>query len=301
MASEGKKKKRSAWTTGCGIGCAVLLLIGILVVVGGTLFMRDTMTGFDTALQTREQLDERFGATDAFTPQPDGAIPAERMEAFLRARESVATARTDVGEFFATIANFDEQAREAEQGSFWDKLRLTRQATGKALGFPAAMGRFFEARNQALLDEGMGFGEYTYIYVTAYYSWLGHSPADGVDSVTVGVALDDTEGGRKLGGFRREPAAPGPRELVGMLRNQRGALAEAPPDALPPGFAERLDAEIEAMESDRNRLPWEQGLPEAIAASLAPYRQRLEATYDPLANEFELLRNRKDGMSIRAE
>lgn len=300
MASEGKKKKRSEWTTGCGIGCAVLLLIGILVVVGGTLFMRDTMTGFDTALQTREQLDERFGATDAFTPQPDGAIPAERMEAFLRARESVATARTDVGEFFATIANFDEQAREAEQGSFWDKLRLTRQATGKALGFPAAMGRFFEARNQALLDEGMGFGEYTYIYVTAYYSWLGHSPADGVDSVTVGVALDDTEETDSEGSAGSLPRRAH-ENVVGMLRNQQGALAEAPPDALPPGFAERLDAEIEAMESGRNRLPWEQGLPEAIAASLTPYRQRLEATYDPLANEFELLRNRKDGMSIRAE
>jgi hypothetical protein len=298
-----EKRKRSAWITGCGIGCGVLLLIGILGVVGLTVFVGKSMRGFDEALATREQLDERFGPGDAFTPNADGAIPAERIEAFLRARERVAPLREELAEFFEMIENADEQARELEQASFWEKLSFTGSITRQAMVLPGSMGRFFGARNQALLDESMGFGEYTYIYVLTYYSWLGHSPAHGPDSVAVGVALDDDEA--EVPEVAELPTGRLPRRahenLVGMLRNQLAALDGAAADALPEGFVDALAAEIEAMERDRDRLPWQNGLPEPIAASLEPFRDRLAASYDALANEFELLRNRKDGMSIRAE
>jgi hypothetical protein len=36
-------------------------------------------------------------------------------------------------------------------------------------------------------------------------------------------------------------------------------------------------------------MPWEDGLPEAFAVGLEPYRDRLEATYSPATNQFELL------------
>jgi len=41
-------------------------------------------------------------------------------------------------------------------------------------------------------------------------------------------------------------------------------------------------------ESDDLRLPWEGGLPEVIAASLEPYRDRLDDSYSPLCNEVDL-------------
>ena len=73
-----------------GIGCGVILLIGILLAVAASLFTRDTMRGIDGTIEARTELDERFGETDRFTPWPDGAIPAERMETFLQVREGTA-------------------------------------------------------------------------------------------------------------------------------------------------------------------------------------------------------------------
>jgi hypothetical protein len=42
------------------------------------------------------------------------------------------------------------------------------------------------------------------------------------------------------------------------------------------------------METDRYRIPWQDGLPEIIDLSLRPFRDRLEAGYSRLANLFEL-------------
>ena len=65
---------------------------------------------------------------------------------------------------------------------------------------------------------------------------------------------------------------------------------------------EALANEIAAMEDDRRRLPWQDGLPATLAASLEPHRERLEATYDPVANAFELGRNRRRGrLTVTAE
>ena len=63
-----------------------------------------------------------------------------------------------------------------------------------------------------------------------------------------------------------------------------------------------LEREIEAMESDGRRFPWRDGLPDRIIACLRPFRERLEATYSPVTNPFELSRNRKQGSwSIQAD
>ena len=49
------------------------------------------------------------------------------------------------------------------------------------LGVPFLVGRDFgdyiTRRNKVLLANEMGLGEYTWIYVTTYHSWLGHEPA----------------------------------------------------------------------------------------------------------------------------
>ena len=60
-------------------------------------------------------------------------------------------------------------------------------------------------------------------------------------------------------------------------------------------------AELATLTEDPERFPWQDGLPEHMAAALRPYRERLQATYSPQANVFELLRNRKSGWSIRGE
>ena len=49
------------------------------------------------------------------------------------------------------------------------------------------------------------------------------------------------------------------------------------------------DQLLKALEANPARIPWEDGLPEEFAVGLEPYRERLEATYSPATNPFELL------------
>ncbi len=130
----------------------------------------------------------------------------------------------------------------------------------------------------------MGMGEYTYIYMLAYESWLAresgegsiHSPRDG----GVRVNVSDFDVPHRVHDY-----------LFEMLDNQLRSLpAEADPE-----WRAALTAEVEALDRDRDRAAWEDGLPPAIATSLQPYRERLEASWVPLVSEFELIRNRKKG------
>ncbi len=43
------------------------------------------------------------------------------------------------------------------------------------------------------------------------------------------------------------------------------------------------------METDRFRLPWQDGFPEALKESLSPFRKRLEDSYNVTLNAFEIV------------
>jgi hypothetical protein len=143
------------------------------------------------------------------------------------------------------------------------------------------MGDFFTARNRALLEQDMGMGEYTYVYVLAYHVWLGH------------------ESDREMESMRLDVSSSRVREnLLDMLRNQLAALPESAGES----WRQALAAEVEAMESQPRRLPWEDGLPEPLTASFEPYRERLAATFNPLTDALELARTRRRGRwSIEAD
>jgi hypothetical protein len=86
-------------------------------------------------------------------------------------------------------------------------------------------------------------------------------------------------------------------DLLSMLRNQllqdtTGTTNE---------WVSSLTAEIDAMERDSHRYPWQDGLPPSIVESLEPHRARLAASYDPISNPFELVINKKEGWSITAD
>jgi len=75
-----------------------------------------------------------------------------------------------------------------------------------------------------------------------------------------------------------------------VLANQLEALDEA-------RYVDGLDfdtwraavaAEAAAMDRESLRILWEEGLPEQIRDSLEPYRDRLDATYDPMTSILEM-------------
>ena len=88
MAGAGKK-----WFIGCGIGCGLMVLI--LGGVGtcsyfGVKKIQEQVEGME---ENADAVRARFGDPADFVPELDGAIPADRMEAFLAVRDGMAPFR----------------------------------------------------------------------------------------------------------------------------------------------------------------------------------------------------------------
>ena len=153
--------------------------------------------------------------------------------------------------------------------------------------FPRLMA-FLDARNEALLASDIGLGEYLYIYTLAYPVWLGTPVDDGPSSLDIrggGLEVRSEPGGRqrRLEELREQLNGL----LLPMLRSQLEDLRDTA--AGPAGWRQALEAEIEQMQRDAQRLPWQDGLPAQTAASLEPFRDRLESSYSPLSHPFELV------------
>ena len=284
---------------GCGIGCGAIFLLVLLSFASGAFWVRNTLRGFQDAVDLRTSLEEHHGRVDEFVPPTDGSISPVSMEAFLSVRESLRDARLSIAEIFGNFPMSEAEARQLEEQPLLQKMRSVFRIGGSAFRLAGTFGNFYAVRNQALLDHDLGMGEYTYIYVLGYYSWLGHSPNDGPLNAPAqpdGIEPRRRDGPRFVLGMGDRIR----RNIIQILRNQLETLEGGAPDT--ESWRAMLAAEIERLEDEADRLPWADGLPKAIAASLEPYRGRLEVTYSPATNPFELAQNRRQGrFSIRAE
>jgi hypothetical protein len=223
---------------------------------------------------TQRTLAERYGEVADFVPPADGVLPAERIEIFLRVQETLGeTGRQLVGHGRALKDLEHSKGKGIGPGSL---LRGIRGVVG--IGRYAA--EYLQERNEALLAAGMGLGEYTYLYVLGYHSWLGHGfdPTFGEPSTRVesdhGAVIeigdrDDERRHRRLQDLFR-----------GWATGQHRAAVAA---GLDEAWCGSLAAEaLAAAAADTLRLPWTGGLPAPLAAGLDPFRSRFEATYLPL-------------------
>jgi hypothetical protein len=132
----------------------------------------------------------------------------------------------------------------------------------------------------ALLDAGMGFGEYTYIYVKAYHDKL--SPLPGEVDFFTGEAINERI----------------QRGLTAMLERQ---LAAARTGDQASAETVALEAEVAAMRADRGRVPWRGELPHAVQQSFVAHEERLSEAFCPAIRELELLQNRRRGIVIEGK
>jgi hypothetical protein len=278
------------WLIGCGVGCLLVILLVIAVITAGVIFFRDTARGFESAVETRAELERIYGTPDEFTPWPGGEIPADRVEAFLAIRQETAEVRRKLSEQFAAIPMSEAEARELDEKPSGEKVVSVFKILGSALGLGAEMGDFLAARNAALQEHAMGMGEYTYVYALAYYGGSRHDPEDGPHTGRGDPDRVDVQ-------FEGHSDSRVRHDLLSMLRHQLQQDAAVADEA----WVASLTAEIEAMERDPERYPWQGELPASTARSLEPFRERLEASYDPVSNLFELVVAQKKGLSITAD
>jgi hypothetical protein len=287
------------WAKGCGCGCGLAAILASLLGVVGYYFISGIVREAKRADRIKERVREKQGRIADFQPDPDGVLRRERLEVFLHVRELMAPAREETQRALALLSSRTPEG-EAEVPGLLGRLVAWGMGAMKveaARGLvPQAIG-FVSARGEALLEAGMGPGEYLYIYSLAYFSWLGKSPADGPSFPFVG----DDEGGegpRYEGKPDEFDVREGRREMVlthlneqllPLLRRQLAALDEGGTVVESDAWRRQLAAEIAAMEKDRFRIPWRDGLPTRIETSLQPFRSRLEASYSPQCNPLEVL------------
>jgi hypothetical protein len=263
---------------GCAIGCGVAVLVSVVTVVGCGVTL---VAPFKSAQDTREKIEEAYGVQEDYRPRPDGAIPDDRLDAFLAVR----------GELMEHCRGFDETFDQFERMEEIDDQDVPKSVmfrevlgtVGKAMGLAGRMGSYAKDRNETLLDRGMGLGEYTYIFVTVYYSWLGKDVQPGSRE------FDEDRATTRVRKALRE-----------MLRSQLEDLRAASPDS---PLIEELRAEIEILNDDHDRLPWRDGPPAAVTAGLEPRRAEIEAVWCEGTSPFELHIHRSEnkGFSIYTE
>ncbi len=270
------------WLTGCGIGCGVLLLAGIGACVVGALFMKHTFRGIEKAAVSHEALVAELGDVEEYAPAAGGAPAADRLEAFVQVREITRDARREVETAAARLPPPEFLEDEAVLG----RVRVGLEVLGDLID---AIGTYVEARNHALIERGMGLGEYVYLYTLTYHSWLGHFPGEapevreGPDGVRVAVFDDDNALFSEEAVRRRYR-----RYVLGMVRAQIGSTAPEAEAGESEAWRARLEQEIRRLELDPGHVLWQDGLPEDIEAALEPFRPRLEATWSSTTNRVEL-------------
>ncbi|MBU8872090.1 MAG: hypothetical protein KOO60_14575 [Gemmatimonadales bacterium] len=290
MASTGKK-----WAIGCGIGCGFFLLIIGAVGTCGYFSVRQIVDKADGIEESFNELDAQLGHAKDFVPDPEGRIPADRMEIFLAVRQELAPSRDESS---LLMARLEDKSMPRGPARAFDKIKA-------GIGFIPAMMAFIEERNHVLLARGMGLGEYQYIYSLAFFGVLEKDPSDGPDFQVTGPEDEDEQSGPiRWGVHRQEDDSEGVRDLraketrrylnkaLGLIvRNQLEELDRRLDGVDDPDLMQwRVDlaAEVEAMETEPRRILWEEGLPPQLLDSIEPYRDRLEDSYEEMMNVVEM-------------
>jgi hypothetical protein len=207
------------------------------------------------------ELQERFGTPASFTPDPHGAVPAGRMEAFLEVRNSMMEFCPSFKAIEATFHEIDKEFSEQDPPTGKEILDVTGTMFGTFDDLTPMVGRFFKARNQALLKSKMGVGEYIYLFTASYGDQL-----TGADVLSM-VFADGV------------PIAPDSAEVL------RGAYDRQLEQLIAGGASPQeriaLEAETGRLRRDPERLPWREGLPATLLISLAPFRAELNRQFCP--------------------
>ncbi|MCP4571648.1 MAG: hypothetical protein GY838_04795 [bacterium] len=266
MAGTGRK-----WLVGCGVGCAVTALLGIIITVGGGLLMSRPL---NRAASTQEELTERYGDRSAYRPPLEG-LDRHQLKRFIAVRRDLQPLCVDFREIGDRFRAMDEMDSGNDDPGAGEVIKAVGGVMGAAFGMAGKLGTFSETRNKALLAQEMSLGEYAWIYVLAYNSWLAHPPNESFEEGETGL-------------YSRAER----RTLHTLLDQHADDLAEA--GRLAESRLWRGEAEL-VMERSAGAPFTTEGLPLEIRAELEAFRHKLEDLYCPDTASFEWSQVKKKG------
>ena len=184
----------------------------------------------------------------------------------------------EIGDSFAAMNELENADEDPSKG---EVFKTVGNLTGKIFGMVQNIGRFTQLRNQALLGHGMSLGEYIWIYVLVYNSWLGHAP--NVDF--------EGESGGNMSSIERKV-------MRTLILNHAEALASV-------GMAEKStlwEQEAARMKRADTGVPFEDGdIPADLIRVFQPYERELADLYCKAMSSFEMNRVKKKGLGIHSE
>ena len=286
---------------GCLMGCGCLVLVSILGFGG---WIGATVLKTRGAMAARDALDAAYPGQEEYVPPFDDAFDPDRLQRYLAVRSELLGSCADFDAVLGAFAEMEARGdaidgRDGEPSltEVLGMLQGTGGLVGKAMGLAGNVADYQVRRDRALLAQGMGLGEATWIQAAACYGLLGHEP--------VFLMPEQDRHGRN--GFRRRLNTLVRGMVARHLAELKGALDPAP-GAVPPGDAAPAEAdaalvariaawqaELDALEADSHRLPFQDGLPAAMAASLQPYRAELERTWCEATSGLDLMRGEGHG------
>jgi len=290
MASTGQK-----WLIGCGIGCGAVILIFLLIAGGSFFLIKNTVQDFKAVEAITEQLEDEYGTVESYCPSAIGVISADRIERFIAIRDSILGISGDI------VSKIDELSENIDRLENDDvkSIKDVFQIISKGAGVVPQLADYYFTRNQALLTNEMGPGEYFYLYITIYYSYLGHNPGDGPQfklmdkrqhrrGVDWNTEDNDDRTPEEIIENRREWITSLVRDLMlTMLECQMESLEQS--DHVDRIWKNALTREVKALRSDPDRLVWQDGLPRTLTQNLSVYRDALELRYDAMLNPLEVM------------
>ncbi len=282
------EKSTKKWFIGCGVGCGAIVVILLVLLAFGFFFVKDMVYKFEETGELTNSLKDLYGEMEDYTPPPDGRISYERMEAFLYVRESMAPVRDKVEYSISILDSMRKQEGREDVKRSGQVFRAVRAAFGLIPG----IGDFYAQRSQALLDVKMGLGEYMYIYILSYYSMLKKPPGDGPGFQLVQGdkewRFDEWDKEDNFEDRNMKMIEKINQLILSMLKNQLPQLDSSATTSEEDEWRGAFLAEIQSLEGDARRIPWQDSLPFVIEASFRPFLTRLENSYSSMANILEL-------------
>lgn len=277
--------------TGCGIGCGAVALIVIVLIVIIYTYIADKVEIVEQMEAEMALMEEEFGDYDEFVPEADAAIERDRLATFIEIRDSLKFTYLELEASIVEVSyGIDEIEADEEKESFWSVMGLV--SSGFEI-IPDII-NYYRDRNRLLLKYDMGIGEYYYIYIISYYSFLDQWPGDGPD-----FPISDSEGDGDFKFNFDENDSESFEEFSTEVKEQRAESISKKANYLMriyfqnimdmnPDGMNSIYNELELLKDDRYRIVWQDGLPETVEKSLEDFRDELERTYFPLANPLEL-------------
>ncbi|MBK7189167.1 MAG: hypothetical protein IPH86_10915 [bacterium] len=165
------------WLIGCGIGCGLMVVLGLGLGAAGWYGVRHVAKRAETLEAASDSLATKFGPPEAWAPPLDGGLDPARIEAFLEARRLMAPERERTANNLAVLDGSKGSSVPAKIAAGVDFV-------------PRLLG-FIEERDRALLQVDMGPGEYMYLYSVAYFGLLAKDPGDGPGFHLAGDGAED--------------------------------------------------------------------------------------------------------------